>query len=580
MDTNKTRALFVPLIQRPTLTDQLLNRPPFKFLHDIVQEVLKTTGYPSGLFTEDELDSSKASSSRENKIIFLQKLIDVLNIDGQLDELKPAKIVAGKEPELTNILLQSLAIEAAAHKQKNEKRAISKSKSIKTSSKIKEKGERSKERDDSKSRNKASSSKLKTSDELVKKEKVSETPPKIRKTKNEEALNGDTKVRSKEKKSSTSREKSSKDLKDNKEKKKIKSDSSKHGTKVSEDKIFVSALPISPVQQIIQPQTDLIYNSSLPNTQRTPPGRESSGGTSKGDSGVESGIAEETGAESERHDLSERSIAAKNSRQEFIEVGNSTNDVPSQPLRPTTAIGRPQTAIGRPGTAVARPAPPKPKKNIIVTNLNEEETSTLEENKMVNLILDEDKEESKNDDSWWNGDLVVEAEEQDLMSNFTGVNINKLTGGSEEHGVLVNRIIENTRELEKDQIKVDDTFTESDSLDMHERIKIFAEIEGTQKSLQKMTQYVQPMVRTLEFVVDDFDSMLRELEETRKQIIILERELAEQTVNSDSEINKLKSSIQSVDNDIQHVKEQIASSMATILQNETKISEFLLIPSK
>lgn len=142
------------------------------------------------------------------------------------------------------------------------------------------------------------------------------------------------------------------------------------------------------------------------------------------------------------------------SRQEFIEVGNSTNDVPSQPLRPTTAIGRPQTAIGRPGTAVARPAPPKPKKNIIVTNLNEEETSTLEENKMVNLILDEDKEESKNDDSWWNGDLVVEAEEQDLMSNFTGVNINKLTGGSEEHGVLVNRIIENTRELEKDQIKV------------------------------------------------------------------------------------------------------------------------------
>lgn len=115
---------------------------------------------------------------------------------------------------------------------------------------------------------------------------------------------------------------------------------------------------------------------------------------------------------------------------------------------------------------------------------------------------------------------------------------------------------------------------------MHERIKIFAEIEGTQKSLQKMTQYVQPMVRTLEFVVDDFDSMLRELEETRKQIIILERELAEQTVNSDSEINKLKSSIQSVDNDIQHVKEQIASSMATILQNETKISEFLLIPSK
>ena len=94
-----------------------------------------------------------------------------------------------------------------------------------------------------------------------------------------------------------------------------------------------------------------------------------------------------------------------------------------------------------------------------------------------------------------------------------------------------------------------------------------------------MTQYVQPLVRTLEFVVDDFDSMIRELEETRKQIAILDRKLAEQTVNSDSEANKLNSTIQAVDNDIQHVKEQIASSMAAILQNETKISE-LLVPSK
>nr|CAD2176347.1 unnamed protein product [Meloidogyne enterolobii] len=581
MDTDKTRALFAPLIQRPVLTDQLLNRPPFKFLHDIVSEVIKSTGYSDGLFTVDELDSTKASSSRDSKIAFLQKLIDLLNINGELDDLKPAKIVAGKEPELTNILLQSLAIEAAAYKQQQkEKKTTTKSKSSKSSSK--EKAEKSKERDSSKSRSKTTS-KLKTKDEKEEKVKVPEESSKVKKAKNEEQVILETKSRSKEKKSSTSKEKTSKDttLKENKERKKKRSDSiSKSGTKVSTTEVTASASPIlSTQQQISQPHTELFYNSSLPNTGRTPPGRESSGGTSKG--GDDSGIAEETGAESERHDLSERSISAKNSRPEFIEVTDSTPDLPPpQPFRPGTAIGRPQTAIGRPGTAVARPAPPKPKKNIIATNLNEEESSIQAENKMLNLILDEKKEETKNEDYWWNGELVEEEDEQHFMLNSTGANINKLAESSEEHGVLVNKIIENTRELEKDQIKVDDTFMEGDSLDMHEQIRIRAEIETTQKSLQKMTQYVQPLVRTLEFVVDDFDSMLRELEETRKQILILERKLAEQSVNADSETTKLNIAISTIDNDIEQVKEQIAGSTAIILRNENKLSELLSVPHK
>nr|CAD2202604.1 unnamed protein product [Meloidogyne enterolobii] len=271
MDTDKTRALFAPLIQRPVLTDQLLNRPPFKFLHDIVSEVIKSTGYSDGLFTVDELDSTKASSSRDSKIAFLQKLIDLLNINGELDDLKPAKIVAGKEPELTNILLQSLAIEAAAYKQQQkEKKTTTKSKSSKSSSK--EKAEKSKERDSSKSRSKTTS-KLKTKDEKEEKVKVPEESSKVKKAKNEEQVILETKSRSKEKKSSTSKEKTSKDstLKENKERKKKRSDSiSKSGTKVSTNEVTASASPIlSTQQQISQPHTELFYNSSLPNTGRT-----------------------------------------------------------------------------------------------------------------------------------------------------------------------------------------------------------------------------------------------------------------------------------------------------------------------
>lgn len=38
------------------------------------------------------------------KIEFLQKLIKILNDDGLLKNVKAAKIVAGKEPEQTNLV--------------------------------------------------------------------------------------------------------------------------------------------------------------------------------------------------------------------------------------------------------------------------------------------------------------------------------------------------------------------------------------------------------------------------------------------------------------------------------------------
>jgi TRAF3-interacting protein 1 len=276
MDIVRTKELFAPLIQRPTLTDQLLQRPPFKFLHDIVRETIQFTGYPSGLFSEDELDSQKAGSSRENKISFLQKLIDVLNVDGNLDNVKPAKIVAGKEPEMTNLLLQSLASEASTYmheRKKLDKKVTSTTKS-KTSSK-------------------SSSSKLKDqkNDSTNNKEKTTKTQ-KPRSVEKEET------GKKSSKNSSSQRKVSSKDklTKENdKERRKKRTDSIKNDT----------AYLASPSQSNTQQQqiSDIIFdNTSLPDSRRTPPDRESSGGTSKGD---DSGIAEETGAESERHDISE-----------------------------------------------------------------------------------------------------------------------------------------------------------------------------------------------------------------------------------------------------------------------------------
>ncbi|KAL4717944.1 hypothetical protein ACJJTC_001362 [Scirpophaga incertulas] len=96
-------------VKRPQLTDKLLRKPPFRFLHDIVTNIMKTTGFFEGLFEESELLSDNVKD-RESKIMFLTKVITVLGLTtGETLKVKPSKIVAGQEPDKTNELLQTLA---------------------------------------------------------------------------------------------------------------------------------------------------------------------------------------------------------------------------------------------------------------------------------------------------------------------------------------------------------------------------------------------------------------------------------------------------------------------------------------
>ncbi|XP_068428117.1 TRAF3-interacting protein 1 isoform X1 [Clinocottus analis] len=105
----KTQDTLGKVIKKPPLTEKLLNKPPFRYLHDIFSEVIKTTGFMKGLYGETEMKSDNVKD-KDSKVVFLQKAIDVVMlVSGEPLAAKPVRIVAGHEPEKTNELLQAMA---------------------------------------------------------------------------------------------------------------------------------------------------------------------------------------------------------------------------------------------------------------------------------------------------------------------------------------------------------------------------------------------------------------------------------------------------------------------------------------
>ena len=67
------------LIKKPNMSEKLLMKPPFRFLHDTITAIIQTTGFADGLYSTEEMDSANINE-KSAKITYLEKIFGVVAI--------------------------------------------------------------------------------------------------------------------------------------------------------------------------------------------------------------------------------------------------------------------------------------------------------------------------------------------------------------------------------------------------------------------------------------------------------------------------------------------------------------------
>lgn len=75
----EAKAKIGELIAKPKMTEKLLSKPPFRFLHDIISALTGTTGFAEGLYSGEELDSASITD-KNAKIVYLEKIFTLVGI--------------------------------------------------------------------------------------------------------------------------------------------------------------------------------------------------------------------------------------------------------------------------------------------------------------------------------------------------------------------------------------------------------------------------------------------------------------------------------------------------------------------
>uniref|UniRef100_A0A9L0TEZ2 TRAF3-interacting protein 1 n=1 Tax=Equus caballus TaxID=9796 RepID=A0A9L0TEZ2_HORSE len=612
----RTQEALGKVIRRPPLTEKLLNKPPFRYLHDIITEVIRMTGFMKGLYTDAEMKSDNVKD-KDAKISFLQKAIDVVVlVSGEPLSAKPARIVAGHEPERTNELLQRIGKcclsklssddavkrvlagekvdmkgrtsltsksqewdnkntreEPKVHKDKEDRRNSeinerSTSRDRKQKEELKEEGKpREKERDKEKTKE---NDRDRHKDAERDKYREGEREKTKARTKSERDRDRDRGNRDRDKDGDRERERKNeggrekerwRDRERERERDKGRDrDKDKDRRRVRNE----------------EPSRDPDREKSR---EHDKPEKKSSSSREVSKK-LTDGSFKDSKAETET-DISTRvskTVTTKTSKRrsknsvEEGELGPSGQDKsevsenPEVPNEPSSSLRR----MPRPGSA--RPAPPRVKRQESVEVLTTDRTGSGKT--VSNVIIDSQNSDNEEDDQF-----VVEAAPQlSEMSELEMVQAVEVEE-DEKHGGLVKKILETKKDYEKLQQPPKPGEKEKllvfESAWKKEKDVVAKEIEKLRASIQTLCKSALPLGKIMDYIQEDVDAMQNELQlwhsENKQHAEALQKE---QSV-TDCAVEPLKAELAELEQLIRDQQDKICAVKAAILRNEEKIQRMV-----
>ncbi|XP_048728250.1 TRAF3-interacting protein 1-like isoform X2 [Ostrea edulis] len=525
----KTQDTLGKIIKKPPLTEKLLSKPPFRFLHDVMTSVIKTTGFMNGLFKDEELNSENVKD-KDSKIAFLQKAVDFTSmVVGKSLSVKPAKIVAGHEPEKTNEFLQSLA--AAINKGVDNDEYVAKMN--------KGGGEGKEEKRD----------KSKESSREDRKKRDSED----KKDRDKSASREKSRERHRDKEGHKDREDRHKDKED-----RHKDDEDRHRDKRDRHRDRESRHKDKDDKDKEDRHKDREERHRDRKERRKHQDEESK----------ENDPSQMNGEKEEAPTKLARPSSAKGSRRRREEDEPpktlQASDAGDDSLPPQVSASR---SLARPSSA--RPAPPRRKQEVI----ENEPAMRLGSGKPSNVIVDGDKDSDEEEDETFMVEETAAPQEQEQAPPPP-----QDEDEDEDHGGLVKKMLETKKELEsgsqgkKTEIERPKI---SDAQRMKQRQQVQKEIDKLRVSIQTLTRSANPLGKVMDYVQEDLDSMQKELQRWKQENKEHALELKRERSITDKAIEPLRAQLTEVDQAIKDQLDLIAAVKSNIIRNDQKIDKML-----
>ncbi|OCT63719.1 TRAF3-interacting protein 1 [Xenopus laevis] len=613
----RTQETLGKVIRKPPLTEKLLGKPPFRYLHDILSEVIRTTGFFKGLYKDSELKSDNVKE-KDAKINFLQKAIDVITIvTGEPLTVKPARIVAGHEPEKTNELLQAIgkccleklsseeAVRRVLAGEKPDSRGKSTSKSQdKVSREAKEEDRKRTRQDKRESENREGSGSRERREKNHVKEEEKKNVEQEREQKKESEKNrvGDEernglregeKIDKEKNRARDSRLETERD----KIKEKARDPKSDRSRRKQKDRIQEKGLDREHEKERSkerEPERDKRKErmredeaqrerdeEKTRKQERTM--RKSKGSDNSPKRALEDPVKENKSVtdkeklsnaiKSERPSASklrERRPARINMEGESgSEEEKESSELPATDFKDNPDGQSPnftQRPIPRPGSA--RPAPPRVRRQASADVPVPERVNSGKG--VANVIVDKEKED---DDEFVVEEAPLQLPDMPEMELGQRVELQE----DEKHGALVNKILETKKDYETQaDTENKEKLLLSDAGKKKEKDMVTREIEKLRSSIQTLCRSALPLGKIMDYLQEDVDTMQNELQIWRRENNQHAKALLQEQSVTETAVEPLKAELAELEQLIKEQQDKICTMKSNILCNEEKIQKMVL----